>query len=134
VAGFAGTGGPTGAFDIHVKAGETLDVDTDGGVVLGGPFGAKTLSQAVVNGVVEVRNLVIELGGVLRAHGDYPLVIRATEQIRIYGRIDVSGGDAKHNTSGTQNLASLAGVGGPGGGRGGVPQPTSSGSAVRGGS
>jgi hypothetical protein len=132
VAGFVSTGGPGGTFDLHVLPGQVLDIDTDGGIVLGGPNGAQVSNQAVDGGVLEVRDLIVHLGGVLKAHGQYPLVVRASRDITILGRVDVSGRNALPYSSSVP-LADLAGLGGPGAGRGGVPEPTVDGSGARGG-
>lgn len=132
IAGFASSGGPGGTFDLHVLPGEVLDIDTGGGVVMGGPGGVHATSQTVVGGVLEVRDLVVHLGGLLEAHGPHPLVIRATGNITILGRVDVSGESALPYDP-LMPLEELAGRGGPGAGRGGVPQPAADGSAVRGG-
>jgi hypothetical protein len=132
VAGFAGTGGPGGTFDLFVKPGQIIEVDTDGGVVMGGPNGASNVPNTVVNGVLEVRNLVVELGGTLRAKGSHPLVVRATEDIRVLGRIDVSGANGIVPTP-QADLSTLGGRGGPAAGRGGVPVPIQGSAAMRGG-
>lgn len=132
VAGFVSSGGPGGTFDLHVMPGQVLDIDTDGGIVLGGPNGAPVANQPVDGGVLEVRDLIVHLGGVLRAHGPHALVVRASRDITILGRVDVSGNHALPHMGGVA-LEELAGLGGPGAGRGGVPEPTANGSAVRGG-
>jgi len=132
VTGFASSGGPNGTFDLHVMPGQVLDIDTDGGVVMGGPGGAQSVPQTVTGGVLEVRDLVVHLGGVLEAHGPHPLVVRATRDITILGRVDVSGGDAL-DFDPSLPLEELCGRGGPGAGDGGVPLSNDDGSVAVGG-
>lgn len=132
VAGFASSGGPNGTFDLHVMPGQVLDIDTDGGVVMGGPGGAQLLPQTVSGGVLEVRDLVVHLGGVLKAHGPNPLIVRATRDITILGRVDVSGEDAT-DFDPALPLEELCGRGGPGAGSGGIPQSNQNGSVALGG-
>jgi hypothetical protein len=132
VAGFAGSGGPGGNFDLFVKPGQILELDTDGDVVMGGPNGATNVPNTLVNGVLEVRNLTVELGGTLRARGSHPLFVRATQNIRVFGRIDVSGANGSVPTPLT-DVSTLGGRGGPAGGRGGVPVPIQGSAAMRGG-
>lgn len=131
---FEGTGGPGGDFDWVVRAGETFVFDTTFTVVLGGPGGAHTTVQNAVDGLVEVRNLVVEEGGVLRASGPNPLRILATGDVVVRGRVDVSGFNALPvSTLNTGHFMEIGARGGAGGGSGGNANVVTTGSSPRGG-
>ena len=121
---FSGTGGPGGEFDVLVEAGETVVIDTTFATVSGGPFalvGTDSDVQTVVAGRLDVRNLRVEPGGVLRAIGPNPLVVLATGVVEVLGEITVSGND--HNgvaTLGTAQLPEPGASGNAGGGSGGA--------------
>jgi hypothetical protein len=57
--GFEGTGGPGGNFDWHIPPNATVVLDTTSTLILGGPGGTPTSSQLVVNGLVNIRDLII---------------------------------------------------------------------------
>ena len=117
---FEGTGGPGGDFDWHIRAGEIFLFDTRSSTIIGGPGGAPFSTQYAFGGVVDVRNLVIEEGGVLRAQGQNTLQINATGTVRIDGELVVSGFNAKNvATLDSGHLPEIGGVGAAGGGRGG---------------
>ena len=87
--------------DFVVGAGETVFYDTS-------------------VGPLRTRNLVIGEGGVLRAMGPNPLLIRASGRVQIDGTLDLSGFAGKNvATLNTGNQAESGGPGGPGGGAGG---------------
>ena len=112
------TGGNGGTFDWVVPANSTFFLDTAGSTILGGPGGAPTTAQLVDDGVVQVRDFILEAGATVRVQGPFPLQILATGDIRIEGTLDVSGFDAKDVlTLNTANLPEPGGSGGPGGGR-----------------
>jgi len=114
---FQGTGGPGGTFDWLIEDGDTVVVDTDLGVILASDG---VTSQLVTGGRVDVRNMTIEAGGVVRAQGSQPLRIHATGTVIIRGTLDVSGVNARDVlTLNTGGVMEVGGAGGPGGGRGG---------------
>ncbi len=128
-------GGPGGDFDWVVAAGQTFFFDTNATSIPGGPGGVPTTVQDSVGGRVQVRNLVIEEGGELRAQGPYPVRICATGTVEIRGTLDVSGFNAKSVfTLNTGNQMEIGASGGPGGGQGGDANTVTSGSTPCGGS
>jgi hypothetical protein len=131
---FEGTGGPNGDFDWVVRSGERFFFDTNSTPIVGGPNGVPTTQITAVNGVVDVRNLVIQQGGEIRVQGPNPLRINATGEVRIEGTLDVSGFAAKDVvTLATGNVTETGGAGAAGGGRGGNANENTSGHSLRGG-
>jgi hypothetical protein len=131
---FGGTGGPNGDFDWVVRTGDTFILDTTFTQIVGGPNGAATAVLDVIGGVVDLRNLVIEVGGEVRVQGPNPLRILATGDVVIRGQLDLSGFRANSvATLNTGNIVELGASGGPGGGRGGNANVNTTASSPRGG-
>jgi hypothetical protein len=131
---FDGTGGPNGDFDWIVRSGETFFFDTTNTPIDGGPGGVPTATQNAQNGVVDVRNLIIEVGGEVRVQGPNPMRVNATGDVRIAGRIDLSGFNAKDvATLNTGNQTEIGGAGVSGGGKGGNANENITGPTPRGG-
>src|SRR5262245_25174751 len=131
---FEGSGGPGGNFDWIVHAGENFFFDTTSQPIDGGPNGIPTTTQNAVNGVLDVRNLTIEARGTVRVQGPNPLRINATGDVRIFGRLDISGLNAKDvATLNTGNQVETGGAGAAGGGKGGSANDNITGPTPRGG-
>ena len=117
---FSGNGGPGGDFDWHIRKNQIIILDTSYTEIIGGPGGVAKTTQGVINGIVDVRNLVIEQGGELRVQGPNPMQLNATGYVRIDGRLNANGFNAKDvATLDTGNQAEIGGAGGPAGGVGG---------------
>lgn len=131
---FDGTGGPNGDFDWVVHTGEVFFFDTTNTPIVGGPNGVPTTTINAVNGVLDVRNLVIEQGGEVRVQGPNPMLINATGDVIIRGKLDLSGFNAKNvSTLNTGNQVEIGGAGTAGGGRGGNANENTTGPSPRGG-
>ena len=132
---FQGTGGPGGDFDWHTPPG-TIVFSTDVDSITGGPDGAPVLTIPVVNGVVDVDDLVLSANTTIRvAPGENPLTILATGTVRIEGTLDMTGFDAEAvGTLFTAWIPELGAVAMGGGGRGGTGSFLTSASTPRGGS
>jgi len=131
---FDGDGGPNGDFDWVVRTGDLFFFDTTNTSITGGPGGIPTTTQVAANGVVNVRNLTIEADGEIRVQGPNPMRINATGEIRIDGRLDISGFAAKDvATLNTGNQVEIGGAGCAGGGKGGNANDNITGPTPRGG-
>ena len=131
---FQGSGGPSGDFDWIVRSGESFFFDTTSTSIVGGPNGIPTTIVTALNGVVDVRNLTIQTGGVIRVQGPNPMRINATGDVRIEGELDLSGFGARDVlTLNSGNLTERGGAGAAGGGRGGDGNTNTTGSTTRGG-
>ena len=131
---FEGDGGPSGDFDWYVRTGEVFFLDTTLTQIIGGPGGLPTSIQNAVNGVVNVRDLVIEEGGEIRAQGPNPVRIQASRDVIVRGRLNASGFNARDvATLNTGNQTEVGAAGGPGGGRGGNANVVTTSSSPRGG-
>jgi hypothetical protein len=131
---FQGTGGPGSNFDWHVGSGEIFFFDTTATVIIGGPDGNPETQQNAVNGIVDVRNLVIEEGGEIRVQGPNAFQVFATGTVEISGRLEVSGFNARNvATLNTGNQVEVGGSGVAGGGRGGNASAVITNSTPRGG-
>jgi hypothetical protein len=131
---FSGTGGPGANFDWKIATGQTVIFDTTNTVITGGPNFLPTVNQTVIGGVADVRDFLIEAGGVLRVQGPNPMTLLASGSVTINGLIDVSGS----NTTGvvTLNTTFLPEPGAPGqagGGKGGTGSPLTTASTPKGG-
>lgn len=85
-------------------------------------------------GRVTVDRLVVEPGAVLRVQGPFPFGVVARREIRLEGRIDLSGVDSPGVlTLGTANQPELGAAGQAAGGRGGTGSPLTTQSTPRGG-
>ena len=77
--------------DLFVATGTTLVLNTDGENLFndsnGRPF-------TIVDGVLNLNDLTIALGGTLKAEGSNPLVIYATGTVDVQGTLDASGDHA----------------------------------------
>lgn len=125
---------PAGDFDWCVPAGQTFVLDTSFTQITGGPHCTPTQTSAVVQGVLDLRNLWIQEGATVRVQGPYPLVIHATGAVRIDGTLDASGFSSLGVT--TVNTTTIPEVGAPGaagGGRGGTGSPLTTASSPKGG-
>ncbi len=131
---FEGTGGPGGDFDWVVHTGEIFFFDTTNQPIIGGPDGIPTTTQNAVNGVLDVRNVIIEQGGEVRVQGPNPLSINATGEVLIRGRLDLGGFNAKDvATLNTGNQVEVGAAGAGGGGKGGNANDNITGPTPRGG-
>jgi hypothetical protein len=118
---FNGTGGPNGDFDWVISAGETFNFNTVSSSVTGGPGGLPTTQATFLNGVIDVRDLIIDAGGLLQIDGPNTCTINATRDVIIRGTIDLGGDDARDVI--TLNTGANPEPGGPGqagGGTGGT--------------
>ncbi len=131
---FEGTGGPSGDFDWVVHTGELFFFDTIRTSIIGGRDGVPTSSVNAVNGVVDVRNFIIEAGAEVRVQGPNPMRIRATGDVVIRGRLDLSGFPAQSvATLNTGNQRETGAQGAAGGGKGGDANENTTGPTPRGG-
>lgn len=131
---FDGTGGPNGDFDWVVHTGEVFFFDTSNTPIVGGPNGVPTTTINAVNGILDLRNLVIEAGGEIRVQGPNRMLINATGDVIIRGRLDISGFGAKNvSTLNTGNQVEIGGAGTAGGGKGGNANENITGPSPRGG-
>ncbi|MEM6675957.1 MAG: hypothetical protein AAF726_24120 [Planctomycetota bacterium] len=113
-------GGPGGDFDWVVRAGDTFFLDTTFDTIVGGPGGLPTTTQTVVNGVVQIDDLIVEAGGRLLLRGPNPCTIIATGDVRIDGLVLLDGVDsAGVTTVSTTNVPEEGAPGQAGGGDGG---------------
>lgn len=131
---FQGTGGPSGTFDWHSPLGN-FNFSTDIQTIIGGPGGAATTQVTVLNGKLDVNDLVIPAGSTVRVlAGDNPLTITATGDVIIEGTIDASGFKGKDVfTLLTPNQPEPGALGAAGGGQGGTGSPLTSASDPKGG-
>lgn len=121
---FTGTGGPGSDFDWKVSAGEVVFLSSISATIQGGPGFTQQKSQTAVGGVIDVRNLLIEKGGVVQCEGPNPIKILASGYVQIDGLLDISGVDSGGVTSLKQaNIPEQGAAGRCGGGRGGTGSP-----------
>lgn len=134
---FSGTGGnDSGDFDWYIGDDEDLFFfDTSSTTIVGGPGGSPTSTQTSVGGRVDVRDLVILEGAILRIQGPNIFTVNATRDVIIRGTLDASGFNAKNvATLNTGAQAEKGGAGAAGGGRGGNASEVLNDSTKRGGS
>lgn len=131
---FSGTGGPGGDFDWVIPINETVILNTDADTILGGPGGVLSNQQAVIGGIVNVRDLIVEPGANLTIVGSNTATILATRNVIVRGSIRVEGGDNPGvGTLNTTDQPEVGAAGGPGGGSGGTGSFRTSSSTPRGG-
>ena len=130
---FQGDGGPGGNFDWIVRSGDEQTLDTLTGAIVGGPGGVPTAVQQITAGTVDVRDLIVEAGAELRLLGSRNLTIRATGDVILRGRVDISGFSAKNvATLNTGSQVEVGAAGAAGGGRGGDGSPVTNNSSPSG--
>jgi hypothetical protein len=117
---FDGSGGPGGAFDwtiVPPTGSTTVNFDTNFQQITNNE---QTVTQTVIGGIVDVRDMVVPANAILRVIGPNPLIIRATRNITIAGRIDISGSSNRGVvTFSSTNIPEEGASGNGGGGRGG---------------
>jgi len=120
---FDGTGGPGGDFDWEVgsavagSAPESVILDTTFTLITNAN---QTATQAVVNGVVNVRNFTINQGSSVTAIGPNPLRILASGNVVINGRLVCKGSNNRGvATLDTTCIPEIGSDGNLGGGKGG---------------
>lgn len=122
---FEGTGGTNGIFDYNLIPGQEVVVNTDSGTIVGG-LGGDT-SQAVIAGVLDVRNLSVPVGAKLSFVGSSPVTILASGSVNVAGHISVDGsGNFGVNNVDVTNVPEPGSVGNAGGGTGGTGSPLAS--------
>lgn len=132
---FPGTGGPNGDFDWYLPPGQTIVIDTSFDQIIGGPGGAPTTTQTVINGIVDVRDLYIPPSSALTVIGPNSLQILASGTVRVHGSIHLNGSNHPGvATLNTTNQPEAGAAGRAGGGNGGVGSYRTSESTPRGGS
>ncbi len=131
---FGGTGGPNGNFDWHIPPGTDFILNTSAATITGGPGGDPTSTQSVINGLVDIRNLVIPANSSLVIQGPNVCTILATGSVTIDGTISTDGSSSKGvGTLGTTNQPEPGAAGNAGGGKGGTGSYLSTQSTPRGG-
>ncbi len=121
--------GVESTFDWILPFSTTVIIDTTFDIVLN-PQGDQV---AVVNGVLNLRNLLVPSGSKILGQGPNPLVINASGRITVNGEINVDGIDAL-NTGGlsTPDQPQSGAPGNCGGGEGGTASLSAVGSDVQG--
>ncbi len=118
---FGGTGGPGGDFDWHLPPGVDVILNTVSDTIIGGPGGAPTGTQAVINGVIDIRNMFVPASTRLIVQGPNTCTILATGTVTVLGEISVRGADNPGvGTLNTTNQPEPGAKGNAGGGDGGT--------------
>ncbi|MEE8469039.1 MAG: hypothetical protein V3T22_11310, partial [Planctomycetota bacterium] len=131
---FGGTGGPKGTFDWHIPAGTTLVISTVSDTIVGGENGVPETTQAVINGVIDVRDVFIPQSSKVILMGPNTATILASGSVRILGEISIRGSNSPGvSTLGTTNQPELGAPGQGGGGDGGTASLLTNQSTPRGG-
>jgi len=117
---FSGTGGPGGNFDWMVPEGADVILNTLSDTIVGGEDFIPETSQAVINGVVDVRNFWVPETSTLIIQGPNPCTILASGWVKVEGEISVRGTDSPgviqfNNTSTPEEGAPGQAGGGDGG-------------------
>ena len=127
---FAGTGGN---FDWILAPGAQVVIDTTSGSIQGGDGTIQT-TQAVINGVIDVRDVILPAGSRVIFQGPNPVTILASGTVTIGGEISVRGSDSPGvGTLNTANQPEPGAKGQAGGGDGGTGSFLTSQSTPRGG-
>jgi hypothetical protein len=119
---FGGTGGPNGVFDWQVgddtpTATVAVTLDTTFTLITSAD---QTLTESVINGVVDVRNFTIKPNGRLTIQGPNPCKILASGVVTINGQLIIRGTNSPGvNSFDTTNISEPGAAGQAGGGRGG---------------
>lgn len=131
---FEGTGGPGSDFDFEVAGNQSFTFNTSSTLLVGGPNFQKTTTVVAFGGVLNVNDLRVGPGALLKIEGPNPCTILATGMIDIQGTIDCSGvGAIGVVTLNTANTPEQGATGTCGGGRGGSGSPLTNASSPRGG-
>lgn len=133
---FGGTGGPGGDFDwvVGFSGPETVILDTTSSQILGGPDGIPTVTQTVINGVLDVDDFRILPGSRVIVIGPNPLTVLAKGDVEVWGELLVNGSDNPGvGTLNTTNQPEFGASGNGGGGRGGTGSFLTSQSTPKGG-
>lgn len=118
---FQGNGGPGGNFDWHIPPNTEFVLDTSSTLILGGPGGIPTSSQLVVNGLVNVRNLLIPATSTLRVQGPNPARFLCSGTVQILGLLTINGNNAQPVYSvNSPSQPEPGALGNGGGGSGGI--------------
>ncbi len=98
---------------VNITIANTASIDTANGVISGG---VTAPPSSVVDGVrvVWTRNFTIASGITLRAYGDLPLLVIATEKIHILGTVDVSTTAFSKGAGADPAVCATTTAGGPG--------------------
>ena len=133
---FGGTGGPGGDFDwvVGFSGPETVILDTTSSQILGGPDGIPTVTQTVINGVLDVDDFRVLAGSRVIVIGPNPLTVLAKGDVEIFGELLINGSDNPGvGTLNTTNQPEFGASGNGGGGRGGTGSFLTSQSTPKGG-
>ncbi len=131
---FPGTGGPGGNFDWCIAPGQAVILDTTSALITGGPHCTPTATVPVIGGVLDLRNLFVGQGAILKVQGPNPLLVLATGTVRIEGTIEISGSPSMGvATLNTTNIPEPGAPGQAGGGAGGTGSPLTTASDPKGG-
>lgn len=130
---FAGKGGLDGDFDWKVRPGEQIIFNSVNESIGGGPGFTVQKTQTVIGGVIDVRNLHIEAGGLVKFEGPNPITILASGDVLIEGTIEISGkASSGVGSLNTTNIVEPGATGHCGGGRGGTGSPLTTASSPKG--
>lgn len=131
---FGGNGGPGGDFDFEVPPGIDFIFDTTSQAMTGGPNFLPTTVVTAVGGVINVRNMRVGDGAVLKFLGPNPVTILVSGKLEIFGRIEVTGNSSVGvvNLNST-NIPEPGASGQCGGGDGGDGSPLTNSSSPQGG-
>src|SRR6185503_20250846 len=121
---FGGTGGPgIGGFiwTIQPLAGGSTILNTSFQLITGIDTQGHGVSQAVINGQVDVKDLFVLPGAILEIRGPNPCVIRASGRIEINGKINLKGSNNRGVVCfNCANTPEAGATGNASGGRGGT--------------
>jgi hypothetical protein len=132
---FSGTGGPGGNFDWHVPANTDFTFDTTQTVIVGGPDGVPTTFLTVINGRLDINDLVLPSTSRILIQGNNPAQFLISGEATIDGQIIANGASATSVfTLDTPHLPEPGAAGRAGGGSGGIASYLTTQSTPRGGS
>lgn len=131
---FSGTGGPGGNFDWHVPSNTDFVFDTTQSVIVGGPDGVPTTFLTVLNGRLDINDLVIPATSRILIQGNKRAEFVISGQATINGQIIANGASATPVfTLNTPHQPEPGAAGRAGGGSGGIGSYLTTQSTPRGG-
>jgi len=131
---FSGTGGPGGNFDWHVPANTDFTFDTTQTVIVGGPEGVPTTFLTVINGRLDINDLVLPSTSRILIQGNKPATFLISGEANIDGQIIANGANATAVfTLNTPHQPEPGAAGRAGGGSGGIGSYLTTQSTPRGG-